>query len=157
VNTSWVKPLLLVLGGLILSIFIHPSLDTHEAHISGRVLDSAGRPISGALVRRVSEKDVNGLDRSVTTRRTYSDSAFTDANGHYEMPGQDRWTWFHSPMSYAMAWVHCYADLEVSAPGRETFTSKFDDEDLQFRNNERLACNGVRFKKVVVLKATPSG
>ena len=60
-------------------------------------------------------------------------------------------------MSYAMAWVHCYADLEVSAPGRETFISKFDDEDLHFQNNERLACNGVRLKKVVVLNATAPG
>lgn len=156
-NTSWIKPILLVLGGLTLSIFIHPSLDTHEAQISGRVLDGAGHPVSGALVRRVSRKDITGFGGSVTTRRVYSDSTLTDANGRYDLPGQDEWTWFHSPMSYAMAWVHCYADLEVSAPGRQTFTSEFGDKDLYFRNDERLACNGVRFEKVVVLDATPSG
>ena len=154
---KYIKRSLAALGILALFVFVHPSINTHEAAISGLVVDGNGRPVAGARVQRIVEIDSSEWDSVVSTKRVALDPTVTGIDGRFSLPEKREWTWFHSPISYAMPWVHCYGFIEASASGYMPFVSEFGDLELTYRGNSpRLACNGVHFKKRVTLLAVPA-
>jgi hypothetical protein len=136
-----------LLGILILLVFVHPSTEVYEAQVSGSVVDIKGNPISGAIVKRVSDKQTRNPGGSYTITKIYSEQTVTDRNGHYLLPEKKRQVWFHNPVKYLMPWIHCDAEMEVSVNGAKIFASGFKDKDLYFYNENAWACRGVQFKK----------
>lgn len=142
---------LILLPAALIGSCLRVSPEVFEARVTGVVIDATTRrPVAGATVKRISEKDKVEFG-VIKTIRFYSDEVVTDVNGRFVLPEQKRIRWWRWPLEYALPWIHCYAFIEVSAPARLSYVSDFGDRDLTVRGNPNWACNGVSMYKVVSL------
>jgi hypothetical protein len=125
---------------LILVTCVHPRRTQVSPQVDGLVVDSRGRGIAGAVVERRADE--------------WSDAqrVSTDGAGRFHIAPQTDWWWLHGPGEYVFGLVHCYATLEVTAPGHATrVVDWFEHRELARYTPNGGVCNNVEMQVLVLL------